>query len=66
MEWIFVGPQVGILLRCLIFDAEPEREGKETSETLKIVVTYTLGNKKAENYSEIITNLLKVYDKDVI
>lgn len=62
-EGIFVGPQIRQLLRDSDFDIVLEGCEKEAWEAFKMVVTHFLGNKRAENYPELVNNLLKSYEK---
>lgn len=60
-EGVFIGPQI----RTLLQDEEFHRllHGKEKAAwvAFKLVVTNFLGNTKADNYKELVENLLQAY-----
>lgn len=60
-EGIFVGPQIRELMKDEIFDKKLNTLEKTAWDCFKNVVNNFLGNNKAENYKELISDLLKAY-----
>ena len=61
-EGIFVGPQIRELLRDEQFDSVICGREKAAWNALRLVVKNFLGNFKAENYRELVDNLLYSYN----
>lgn len=62
-EGIFVGPQIKNLFKDIEFDNILEGNEKAAWNAFKIVATHFLGNKRAENYRDLVGNLLSCYQK---
>ena len=60
-EGVFVGPQIRVDLRDDGFDCALRGKEKKAWKALKLVATCFLGNNKADNYRELMENLLKAY-----
>ncbi|KYM94050.1 hypothetical protein ALC62_15341, partial [Cyphomyrmex costatus] len=60
-EGIFVGPQIRELIKDEVFDSQLNTLEKNAWKCFKNVVNHFLGNHKAENYEELISELLKAY-----
>ena len=58
---MFIGPQIRQLLQNGEFDKTLFRKEKMAWKAFKLVVTKFLGNKKADNYTELLSNLIKAY-----
>ena len=56
---VFVGPQIRQLLQDSEFDQALLGKEKLAWQAFKLVVTKFLGNTKADNYMELVSNLLK-------
>ena len=61
-EGIFVGPQIRELLRDEQFDSIFYVQEKAAWNAFRLVVKNILGNFKAENYRELVDNLLYSYN----
>ena len=60
-EGIFVGPQIRQLVKDPAFDRVLEGKEKEAWEALKGVIHGFLGNKRDDNYTQLVTVLLEKY-----
>jgi hypothetical protein len=62
-EGVFIGPQIRDLIKDEYFDRL--LQGDETSawDSFKSVVNGFLGNRKAQNYEELVNNFLQSYQK---
>ncbi|KAJ4430079.1 hypothetical protein ANN_22288 [Periplaneta americana] len=60
-EGIFVGPQIRELVKDPAFDQVLEGKEKEAWEALKGVIHGFLGNKRDDNYTQLVTMLLQKY-----
>ena len=62
-EGVFIGSQIRQLLKDSEFDQALFGKEKLARQVFKLVATKFLGNTKADNYMELISNLLKVYSR---
>ena len=62
-ESVFIGPQIRQLLQDSEFDQALFGKEKLTWQAFKLVATKFLGNTKADNYMELVSNLLKAYSR---
>jgi len=62
-EGVFIGPQIRKLLKDEHFDQILRGFEKNAWKSFKLVVENFLGNKKADNYKELVTRLLSAYQK---
>lgn len=62
-EGIFVGPNIRKLMKDENFDAQLNETERAAWNSFKIVCRDFLGNKKADNYTELVDTLLKCYQK---
>lgn len=62
-EGVFVGPQIRQLHQDEIFEYLLNDVEKEAWISFREVVNYFFGNKRAENYEDLVTNLLSSYHK---
>ena len=62
-EGVFVGPQIRQLHQDEIFEHLLNDVDKEAWISFREVVNNFLGNKRAENYVDLVTNLLSSYHK---
>lgn len=62
-EGIFVGPQIRELFRDRYFDEVLQGDEKAAWQSFKDVCSNFLGNKRAENYKELVDALLSSYKK---
>ena len=60
-EGVFIGPQIRQLLQDREFDQALFGKEKIAWEAFKLVVTNFLGNRRADNYTELVSNLIKAY-----
>jgi hypothetical protein len=60
-EGIFVDPQIRELIKDEQFEEQLDEMGKAAWQTLNNVTISFLGNHKAENYHEIVSDLLTAY-----
>lgn len=60
-EGIFIGPQICDLLRGEYFNRVHEAREKAAWQAFRVVVKDLLGNRKYENPSDIVNNLLPKY-----
>ena len=62
-EGEFIGPQIRQLLQDSEFDQALFGKEKLTWQAFKLVATKLLGNTQADNYMELVPNLLKAYNR---
>jgi len=62
-EGIFIGPQIGDLITDEYFDKLLQDEEKEIWDSFKFVVKGFSGNRRAQNYEDVVNNLLQNYQK---
>ena len=62
-EGVFIGPKIKQLLQDSEFDQALFGKEKLAWQTFKLVATKFLGNTKADNYMELVSNLLKAYSR---
>jgi len=62
-EGIFIGPQIWELIKYKFFDSLFQGDKKVAWDSFKFVVKGFLGNRRAENYEELVNNLLQSYQK---
>ena len=62
-EGVFIGPQIRDLIKDEYFDTLLQGEEKAAWESFKFVVKAFLGNRRAQNYEELVNNLLQSYQK---
>ena len=62
-ESIFIGPQTRDLIKEEYFDKLLLGDEKATWDSFKLVVKGYLGNRRAQNYEELVNNLLQGYQK---
>ena len=60
-EGVFIGPQIRKLPQNREFDQTLFGKEKMAWKAFKLVVTKFLGNKRADNYTELLFNLIKAY-----
>ncbi|CAK8697066.1 unnamed protein product [Clavelina lepadiformis] len=60
-EGVFIGPQIRHLLEDGAFDQVLFSKEKIAWEAFKLLATKFLGNKRADNYTELVSNLIKAY-----
>jgi len=60
-EGIFIGPQIRDLIKDEYFDKLLQGDEKEAWDSFKFVVKGFLGNGRAQNYEELVNNLLQSY-----
>ena len=58
-ESIFIGPQIQDIIRDEYFDTLLQGDEKAAWDSFKFVVKLFLGNKRAQNYEELVNNLLQ-------
>jgi hypothetical protein len=58
-EGIFIGPQTRHLIKDEYFDKRFQSDEKAAWDSFKFVVKGFLGNRRAQNYEELINNLLQ-------
>jgi len=62
-EGIFIGPQIRDLIKDEYFDKLLQGDEKAAWNSFKFVVKGFLGNRRAQNYEELVNNLLQSYQK---
>jgi len=62
-ESIFIGPQIRDLVKDEYFDRLPQGNEKAPWVSFKLVVKGFLGIRRAQNYEELVNNLLQSYQK---
>jgi len=62
-EGIFIGPQIWDLIKDEYFDKLLQGDEKAVWDSFKFVVKGFLGNRRAQNYEELVNNLLQSYQK---
>lgn len=62
-EGIFVGSQIRKLFKDSVYDEKLLPVEKEAWDSFKAVCSNFLGNRKAENYKDLVANLLSKYRK---
>jgi len=62
-ESIFIGPQIWDLIKDEYFDKLLQGDEKAAWDSFKFVVKVFLGNRRAQNYEELVNNLLQSYQK---
>jgi len=60
---IFIGPQIRILIKDEYFDKLLQGDEKAAWNSFKFVVKEFLGNRRAQNYEELVNTLLQSYHK---
>ena len=60
-EGVFIGPIIRDLIKDEYFDTLLQVDEKAAWDSFKFVVKGILGNKRAENYEELLNNLLQSY-----
>jgi len=62
-EVIFIGPQIRDLMKDEYFDKLLQGDEKAVWESFKFVVKGLLGHRRAQNYEDLVNNLLQSYQK---
>lgn len=62
-EGIFVGPQIRNLFKDDNFDSVLEGKEKKAWDDFRLVAKNFLGNKRSDNYAELIENMLSSFQK---
>jgi len=62
-EGIFIGTQIRDIIKDEHFDKLIQGDEKAVWDSFKFVVKVFLGNRKAQNYDELVNNLLQSYQK---
>jgi len=62
-EGVLIGPQIRELIMDEFFDALLQDDEKASWDTFKFVVKGFLVNRRAQNYEELLNNLLQSYQK---
>ena len=62
-EGIFIGPQIRDLIKDEYFDRLHQGDEMAVWDIFKFVVKEFLGNRRAQNYEELVNNLLQCYQK---
>jgi len=62
-EGILIGPQIRDLIKDEYFDKLLQGDEKAVWESYKFVVKGLLGNRRAQNYKDLVNNLLQSYQK---
>ena len=62
-EGIFIGPQIRDLIKDEYFDKLLQGDEKAVWDSFKFVVKGFLGNRRAQNYEDLVNNLLQSYQK---
>ena len=60
-EGVFIGPQTRDLIKDEYFDTLLQGDEKAAWDSFKFVVKGFLGNRRAQNYEELVNNLLQSY-----
>ena len=58
---VFTGPQVRKIIGCNEFEAKLSEVERKAWQSFVAVVNGFLGNRRAENYVELVSNLVKAY-----
>ena len=62
-EGIFIGPQIQDIIKDEYFDKLLQGDEKAAWDSFKFAVKVFLGNRRAQNYEELVNNLLQSYRK---
>jgi hypothetical protein len=62
-EGIFIGPQIRDLIKEEYFDRLFQGDEKAAWDSFKFVIKGFWGNRRAQNYEELVNNLLQTYQK---
>ena len=62
-ESIFIGPQIRDLIKDEYFDKLLQGDEKAVWDSFKLVVKGFLGNRRTQNYEDLVNNLLQSYQK---
>jgi len=62
-EGTSIGPQIWDLIKDEYFDKLLQGDEKAAWDSFKFVVKGFLGNRRAQNYEELVNNLLQNYQK---
>jgi len=62
-EGVFIGPQIRDIIKDEFFDKALQGKEKAAWDSFKFVVKGFLGNRRAQNYEELVNNLLQSYQK---
>ena len=62
-ERIFIGPQIQDFIKDEYFDKFLQGDEKGVWDSFKFVVKGVSGNRRAQNYKDIVNNLLQSYQK---
>jgi len=64
-ERIFIGPQIRDIIKekCEYFNKLLQGDENTTWDSFKFVVKVFLGNRRVQNYKELVSNLLQSYQK---
>ena len=62
-EVIFIGPQIRELIKDEYFDTLLQGDEKASWDSFKFVLKGFLGNRRAQNYEELVNNLLQSYQR---
>jgi len=60
-EGVFIGPQIRDLIKDEYFDTLLQGDEKAAWDSFKFVVKGFLGHRRAQNYEELVNNLLQSY-----
>ena len=60
---VFIGPQIWDLIKDEYFDKLLQGDEKEAWDSFKFLVKGFLGNRRAQNYEELVNNLSQSYQK---
>ncbi|GBM32151.1 hypothetical protein AVEN_11932-1 [Araneus ventricosus] len=60
-EGMFIGPQIKAVFRDEEFEKKKLPEAKKAAWLAKSVCTHFLGNKKAENYEDLVGDMVKCF-----
>jgi len=60
-EGIFIGPQIQDVFKDEYFDKLLQGDEKAAWDSFKFLVKGFLGNRRAQNYEELVNNLLQSY-----
>jgi len=62
-EGVFIGPQIRDIIKDEYFDKLLQGDEKAAWNSFKLVVKVFLGNRRVQNYEELVNNLLQSYQK---
>ena len=62
-EDIFIGPQIRDLIKDEYFDKFLQGDEKAVWDSFKFVIKVYLGNRRAQNYKDLVNNVLQSYQK---